>query len=371
MKRSLFILGIFLSLLPAAGKQKTTKVSFPLVPVPTDSMEIQDFFWYRQQGTARKRFPDIKATPVNAKNIKVRHVRALAEEWQEKVNHLDLAGSASTEVGLGELRSAIGIAAMSSNLFRATGESKYADVMEHALYNGVCGWQNTSDTDEAQLAAQTIADVAGYAMATSKEHLFINLYIQSDVHVKNKYVDVKLMTTTSTPWYYQVLLQFLFPESGSHHLVLHLRIPGWLSNEPLPNYQYSPCNSKFSLSINGTATVPDIQDGYIVIDRNWCDTDMVQLLMPTPIRRVCRTNDPTRAALQKGPLLYSFLSLPAGTFIKHAETIHSEFDKNRHTNVLSASYYDEKGNTAGTFQAEPYLFNRQKQEAHVFAPFKP
>ena len=369
MKRLILFACMACTLLVAQSRNKTSKVKFPLIPVAADSVTIEDFFWYGQLQEAQKVCPQLKANPWNVDHRK--HLHALSADWQEKVNHLDLTGRVKTETQKDELHSAVDIVKQSAYLALATGQSKYADIMETSLYNGVCGWQNSDNPDNVHLASQTLADMSGYAFATSKEHLFVNLYITSEMHVKNKQLDVKMMTTTSTPWYYQMMFQFLFPRGKEEHMVLHLRMPNWLSNNILPNFKYNHYQLKYSLLLNGIALKPEMKDGYIVLDRVWCDSDILQLLLPTPIRRVTLANNYNEVALQKGPLLYSFISIPENTFIKAIDPIHSEFDKHRHTNTLSSKCYDDSNHVAGTFRAEPYLFNRKNKDARIFVPFKP
>ena len=362
------ILFLCMTCLLWTATSKTSTVKLPLIPVIADSVKVEDFFWYGQLQEVQKACPQIKALPFNTK---LKKIHTLAANWQEKVDHMDLTGHIQTDAEKDELHSAVEMAKQSAALALATGQSKYADVLETALCNGVCGWQNSDNPEEARTASQTLTDMAGYAFATSKEHLFVNLYVASEMHVKNKQLDVKMMTTTSTPWYYQMMFQFLFPRGGKQHMVLHLRMPNWLLNEILPTFKYNNYQYKYSLLLNGNAVQPEMQNGYIVMDREWCDTDIVQLLLPTPIRRVTPKDDHTHVALQKGPLLYSFISIPEGASIRSIDPIHSEFDKHRHTNTLSGKYYNAQNQPDGTFLAEPYLFNRKKKDAHTFVPYIP
>ena len=218
MKRLILFACTACLLLTGQGKNKTSKVKFPLIPVTADSVTVEDFFWYGQLQEVQKVCPQIKSIPWSVDRREMKQLQKLTADWQQKVNNLDLTGHVKTETQKDELHSAVDIVKQSAHLALATGQSKYADLMETTLYNGVCGWQNSDNPDNVHLASQTLTDLSGYAFATSKEHLFVNLYLTSEVHAINKQLDVKMMTTTSTPWYYQMMFQFLFPKGKEQHM---------------------------------------------------------------------------------------------------------------------------------------------------------
>lgn len=362
--------GLLISIVVHAGKNKTD-IHFPLTPIPADSIEVQDFFWYGQLHEAEKALPGIKARSLPQKLPSPKKTKKLATKWQKKIQNLDIRGFVKGEKGKDELQSAIDLAEESATLALSTGDAKYADVMSRAYYNGICGWQNSSE-EEAQRAAQAITNLPGYALATSGEHLYINMYIRSEAKIKNDKLDFTLQTTTSTPWYYQTLFQFLFKKK-QQHIVFHFRLPEWLKKEgenTLPGYDCKTQQPAYVIQLNGDRLKPVIENGYLVVDEVLCDTDIMVVQMPTPIIRITPKDNPTKVALQKGPLVYTFLNMPQDMEIKGNDAYHSEFDKHRHTNVLSGDYYN-KETKAGRFTAEPYIFNRKNEDNEMWFPFHP
>ncbi len=374
MKRVLIIMCCLLAsaITSEAEKKPTGNVKLPLTPVPANNVIVQDFFWHGQQQEALKCHPDIKAIPLQSQQLSPKKIKKLSTAWHKKLQGLDIRGFI-TQDNKGELQSAIDLAEESARLALATGDACYADVMSRALYNGICGWQSQNNGD-GEKASQILAGISGYAFATSGEHLYINMYIRSEAHIKNDQLDFTLLTTTSTPWYYQTLLQFAFNKERQH-VVFHFRLPEWLKEDAqttLPNYTYTckTARSLYTIMLNGRKLKPKEENGYLVVDETLCDSDVIGIQMPTPIMRITPKDDPTKIILQKGPLVYSFLGFPAGAELSEKDDYHSEFDKHRHTNVLSGAIY-ENGQPAGRFTAEPYLFNRFRQESAIRVPFRP
>jgi DUF1680 family protein len=93
---------------------------------------------------------------------------------------------------------------------------------------------------------------------------------------------------------------------------LHVRIPGWARNEPVPGDLYKFTSSvddhQLSISINGKPFLYQIEKGYAVIGREWKKNDVLEINFPMDIKRIVAkpelkfNND--RVALQRGPLVY-------------------------------------------------------------------
>lgn len=356
----------------AAKKELKSSVKLPLTPVPADSIIVQDFFWHGQQQEVFKTHPNTKAVSFSRKKLSSKKIKKRSAAWNKKLQELDVCGYIKSERGKSNLQSAIDLAEESACLAWVTGNARYADVMSRALYNGVCGWQKENSSD-GEKASQMLAGIAGYSLATSDEHVYINMYIRSEAHIKNDKLDFHLITMTSTPWYYQTILQFKFNEKKQQHIIFHFRLPEWLKKDAaltLPNYACKTQHPSYAVMLNGNRLKPKEENGYLVIDEQLCDTDIIGIQMPAPIIRITQKNDPSKVILQKGPLVYSFKNMPKGMELREKDVYHSEFDKHRHTNVLSGTFYDN-GQQAGRFTAEPYLFNRKLPESSLWAPIRP
>jgi DUF1680 family protein len=217
------------------------------------------------------------------------------------------------------------------NLLKA--QARYADVMELALYNGAISgisisgdgffYQNPLESRGARRSSwiglaccptnltRIIPQVGGLAYAQGKNRLYVNLFASGDASVKmDDGVKVKLAQKTNYPWDGHVKLT-VTPEQASD-FDLCLRIPGWALGRPVPSDLYRFADSKVAavgLKVNGTTIDATPQeDGYVHLKRSWKATDVVELDLPMPIRRVYAHEkikaDRGKVSLMRGPLTY-------------------------------------------------------------------
>jgi uncharacterized protein len=210
----------------------------------------------------------------------------------------------------------IALAQWNHRLALLYGDAKYADIVERALYNGVLAGVSQDGTRffyvnplESQgnhhrspwfgcaccppNVARTLASLGGYAYATSDRALWVNLYIQGSVEAKVGGDPVTLNVTTDYPWDGKVGLKMELARATQFEL--RLRAPGWCA---MPR-----------LAVNGDpVSPPDLEQGYLVLRREWKSGDRVELDLPMVVQRVA-ANPNVRAdsgllALQRGPLVY-------------------------------------------------------------------
>jgi hypothetical protein len=93
---------------------------------------------------------------------------------------------------------------------------------------------------------------------------------------------------------------------------IRLRVPGWARNYPVPGSLYSYADTvekQTKVSINGK-TVPALvnQSGYISLDRNWKDGDVIDVEFPFEVRKVIADSkvkqNRGRVAVERGPIVY-------------------------------------------------------------------
>jgi uncharacterized protein len=225
-------------------------------------------------------------------------------------------------------------------MFQLHGDSKYIDVLEKILYNGLIsgvgldgksffytnamqiknnfldrgaeversGWFDCSccPTNVTRL----LPSIPGYMYAQNGNAVFVNLFINSSssVTVNGKAVDIEQQN--NYPW--QGDLKFIVsPKKGSLPFALKIRIPGWALNEAIPSDLYSyrtTAENKIVITINGAAVEYNMENGYAVLNRTWKKNDLVLVNLPMEVRRV-KANDKLKddigkVALQRGPLMY-------------------------------------------------------------------
>jgi DUF1680 family protein len=92
---------------------------------------------------------------------------------------------------------------------------------------------------------------------------------------------------------------------------LHLRIPGWLTNDPALGNLYSYTDARklsYGISVNGKPIAYNVEKGYAVIEQEWNTNDVVEVIFPMTARKMMARkellNDRDRTAIQRGPLVY-------------------------------------------------------------------
>ena len=255
-------------------------------------------------------------------------------------------------------------------MFLATGEAKYMDVLERALYNGVISGVSLSGDKffydnplesmgehERQRwfgcaccpgnVTRFMASVSNYVYATQGNDIYVNLYIQGKSEMKTADNQVQLVQTTGYPWDGKVSIQ-VKPEKESEFAV-RLRIPGWLQSTPVASdlYAYTTPAEKYTLKVNGSTVKPAEGDGYATIVRTWKPDDVIELELPMEVRRV-KANDQVEddrgmLAMERGPIVYCLEgidqpdSVVFNKFIPADAKIDATFDPNLLKGVMVLS----------------------------------
>lgn len=352
--RTLFRFLIAAFLWPAAT---ATAQSFPLQSVPADSVEIEGFFWRDQLKYAREQRPELQPEPLFLDTKDLRRVPSLTKQWEKAMSKASLEG-----INGGNVKSTSQFVELCYRLARLTGDGRYSSAAEHMLVNTLC-------QEDDPKATSTLLNLQENIYTTSGDHLYVNYPIRSQAHIVTPSLDLQLQCVTSSPWFNDRYILWFNFNGPQRHMTLHLRLPSWMDTDTLTTFR-SDRQPKLRPTKTADALILDhhIENGYLVIDKEWCDSDYVGVQINTPIYRVSDTTQPGLVAFQKGSVLYRMLELPDGMRVNPQEAVHSEFDADRHTNVLSGPYYDAKGQPAGRFSAEPYLFHRKKGPGGIFLP---
>jgi DUF1680 family protein len=219
-----------------------------------------------------------------------------------------------------------------------TGDARYVDVLERALYNGALDGLSLagdrffyanplaslgSSVPEQRAGrkewfstaccppniARLVASVGGYIYAVSDRRLWVNLFVSSRTHVKSGTTDLEVRVETRYPWDGTVKV-ILAPAVPTRH-TLYLRIPGWARGTAVPGdlYQFVGTDEEaVRLNVNGRPAKFDAENGYAVLSRTWKPGDQVELVLPMPIRKLIARDavhaNSSRVALQRGPLVY-------------------------------------------------------------------
>ncbi len=219
----------------------------------------------------------------------------------------------------GESCAAIGNMMWNWRMLAASGEARFTDVIERALYNGINSGMsldgitycyrnplafNASAEDKIRNPwydttccppnlERTFSSLPGYFYSTSKEGIYVHLYDNStlDWHLEDQ-TPLKIEQKTKYPWDGDVRLAVSV--AGAKEFTLYLRIPGWARTA--------------KVAVNGKS-VSGAQPGqYLPIHREWKSGDSVTLSMPLTTELLAanpRVAENTgRVAIQRGPIVY-------------------------------------------------------------------
>jgi DUF1680 family protein len=233
-----------------------------------------------------------------------------------------------------ETCAAIGNDFWNHRLFLLHADAKYIDVMERTLYNGLLSGVSLdgkaffypNPLESAGQHARSpwfgvaccpgnmtrfMASVPGYVYAKSGTTIYVNLFAAgtADVRLENGR-PVTLQQVTRYPWDGSVKLT-VTPDRAAD-FTINVRIPGWARNEPVPSDLYrflDPVAEPVVLKVNGAAVPVALDKGYVPLRRTWKPGDLIELVLPMPVRRVQAHDrveaDRERVALQRGPLVYA------------------------------------------------------------------
>ena len=219
----------------------------------------------------------------------------------------------------GESCAAIGNMMWNWRMLAATGDAKFTDVIERALYNGINSgmsldgvmycYRNPLAFDPSTgekirnpwydvtccppNLERTFGSLPGYFYSTSSDGIYVHLYDNSqlDWHLEDG-TRLKITQKTNYPWEGTVDLAVTPAQPGD--FTLYLRIPGWADNA--------------EVSVNGKPWTGIAPGKYLSIRRRWSAGDAVRLQLPI-VPQVLTANphvaDNTgRVAVQRGPLVY-------------------------------------------------------------------
>jgi DUF1680 family protein len=214
-----------------------------------------------------------------------------------------------------ETCAAIGLAMWCHRMLAATGDVRYADLLEWTLHNAVLpAWSldgrsylyvNPLEDDGRHRRqpwyhcaccppnlARTVASLPGYVYGTRGDALYVHLYAPGDATFDLGGRKLGITQRTRYPWDGRVELEL----DGDGEFALHLRIPGWAGEGA-------------ALSLNGERTPGTLHPGrYHALRRRWRSGDRVELSLPMPVRFLEAhpyvAEDAGCVAVTRGPILY-------------------------------------------------------------------
>lgn len=231
-----------------------------------------------------------------------------------------------------ETCAAIANALWNYRMFLLHGESKYFDVFEKVLYNGLLSGVSLSGdrffypnplASAGQYSRKAwfgcaccpvnisrfLPSIPGYIYAVNRDKLFVNLFIGNEAQINIKGQDIRLMLSTNYPW--DGVISLKVETEWPLNFNLMVRIPGWARNEAFPsNLYYFEDNdtNQTTIFLNSKKINTTYKNGYASIERIWKSGDVITIEFPLVSRKVKANKlvkaDEGRVALQRGPLIF-------------------------------------------------------------------
>jgi DUF1680 family protein len=215
-----------------------------------------------------------------------------------------------------ETCASVGMVFWNQRMNNLTGESKYIDVLERALYNGALAGISlpgdlffyvnpleSSGNHHRQewygcaccpsQVSRFLPSIGNYIYSLSKKDVWLNLFVGSSVNLKIEGEYLQINQKTNYPWDGKVAIH-LNPEKDIK-FGLRIRIPDWCKD--------------YTVKLKGKSIKsPEIINGYLVLSNKWKKGDSVEVEFYMPVNLV--QADPRvlentgKCAIQRGPLVY-------------------------------------------------------------------
>lgn len=210
-------------------------------------------------------------------------------------------------------------------MFLATGQARFVDIAERALYNSVLsgvslGGTNFFYTNPLRVTdplptelrwsrtrvpfvssfccppnlARLLAQTSNYAYSKSDDSIWLNLYGGSSFGARLADGNaVKLSQETEYPWNGRI--RITMEECSGDPFKFKLRIPGWAA--------------EYSVRVNRRLIEkPIVKDGYLELQRRWNPGDVVDLDLPMKVRLIEANplveETLNQLAIMRGPIVY-------------------------------------------------------------------
>lgn len=236
-----------------------------------------------------------------------------------------------------ETCASIGLIFFAKRMLQLEPDSRYADVLERALYNNVIGstsldgkhyfyvnplevWPEASEKDPAKRhvkaerqkwfgcsccppnVARLLSSLGEYIYTQEEDTIYTHLFIGNEANFQIGAESIKLKQQVELPWNGQVHIEV--SSLTNKRFTLALRIPSWSKGE------------KAKLFINGAEINYQLEKGYAKIERAWGERDIVEWQLSTSIQLIearpeIRKNS-GKVAIQRGPLVYCLEEIDHG-----------------------------------------------------------
>lgn len=263
-----------------------------------------------------------------------------------------------------ETCASVGMVLWNWRMNQFTGNTKYIDVLERSLYNGVLAGISAegdrffyvnpleSKGDHHRQAwygcaccpsqvSRFIPSIGNYIYGLSKDIIWVNLYIGNEAVLPTSQGDIPVSIQTNMPWGGEVKMTI----NKSYNGEIRLRIPEWTTS--------------YQLQVNGKEVKASIEKGYAALNRNWKAGEEISLNMAVETKMVAADPrvkaDEGKRAVMRGPLVFCAEEVDnKQSYDKMELNNNSQFAESYNANLLNGieQIQVQTGNTS--FSLIPY-----------------
>ncbi len=240
-----------------------------------------------------------------------------------------------------ETCASIGLMFFANRMLHIKKDSKYADVMEQALYNTVLagmqldgkrffyvnplevipgisgctpGYHHTLPQRPKWFGcaccppnvARTLTSIAEYAWSETEDTVYSHLYVGGELDLTET-KGVKINVTTGYPYDKTVVYKIETKEQKTSQFSLAIRLPGWCRKLNVKVNDSTVCVKTQERGVEVTKDVK-LENGYLYIPRDFADGDTITFYMSMHGERIYANPavaaNSGKVALRRGPLIY-------------------------------------------------------------------
>ena len=239
-----------------------------------------------------------------------------------------------------ETCAAVGNVFFNYRMFLMSGEAKYVDVAEVALYNNVLAgvnlegnkffYVNVLEADGKRPfnhgtagrapwfgtaccpsnMARLIPQISGMTYSHTNDDIYTVFYAGNSTSIPLEGGEVALKQQTNYPFDGNITIE-VSPAEAGQEFTMWVRIPTWCGEQFVPGELYSYANAaadKVVVKVNGRRVRTAVVDGYMPVQRTWNAGDKIEIELPMPVRYSVADErvkaDINRVCVTRGPLVY-------------------------------------------------------------------
>lgn len=276
----------------------------------------------------------------------------------------------SLDTAYAETCAAIGLVFWARRMAELTGEGRFIDILERALFNGVLSGASAdgrhyfyanpmrsrgdvSRNEWFDVAccppnyARLLQSLETYIYAQSDTTAIINLFVSGSAHFSFDRGPLAVTVQSSYPW--QGSVSVAVTNAPDAEVELALRIPGWVRT--------------FNLVINDVRLDLPSDAGYVRVTRQWAAGDSVVLTFPIEPRRTWANPAVVasggRFAIERGPIVYCLEGVDndgdvAALSLPTASTLHEVWNDDLQAVQVYAAGSRQVGNGEALYSRFPH-----------------